>query len=107
MAQNYYTSIDMHNNPIDNLPNATNNQQPATYGQIIKKYVVAVGNGSELSFTVNHNLNTQNVLIQVRLTDSPFTFISPSTIQATDANNAMVSFSSAPTTNQYTVIIIG
>lgn len=107
MAQNYYTDIDMHNNKIINLPDATSPQQPVTLHQSIKKNTTTIGDGTNTSYTVTHGLGTQDVTVQVRQMASPYSFISPSQIQATDNNSVAISFATAPTNNQYKVIILG
>jgi hypothetical protein len=65
-----------------------------------------VGNNSGTSFTVNHALNTTDVVVMVKEVGSPFAVVYPD-VQITDANNVQVIFTVAPTTNQYRVIVIG
>jgi hypothetical protein len=66
-------------------------------------YAANVGNGSSLSFVLTHSLNTLDVIVQVveNLTgDTVFTDVA-----RTSVNVVTVAFASAPTTNQYRVII--
>lgn len=72
----------------------------------VNKYTTAVGNGSSTSFTINHALNTRDVIVAVRLTSSPYTQVIPD-IVCTDANNVTLSFATAPSSNYYTVTVIG
>lgn len=66
-------------------------------------YAANVGNGSSLSFAVTHNLNTLDVIVQVvevSTGDTVFTDIA-----RTSVNVVTVTFASAPSTNQYRIII--
>jgi hypothetical protein len=71
-----------------------------------KPYSTAFGNGSNTSFTINHNLNTRNVLVEVRLTSSPYTRVMVDW-EATDANNITITCASAPSSNELTAIVAG
>ena len=71
---------------------------------VVRKYATNVGNGSATSFVVTHNLNTQDVIVKVRDNASPFAFMEPD-VEATSANTVTVRFATAPTTNQYRVVI--
>jgi hypothetical protein len=71
------------------------------------KYSVAIGNGALTSFVITHNLGTQDFVFDCwDISVSPRTRAVPSIVN-TDANNATVSFSVAPTTNQFQLIFIG
>lgn len=70
----------------------------------IKKYTVAIGNGTLTSITVTHNLNT--TAIQLNVLDSSGNYVETDW-QAATANTAILTFSVAPTTNQYTVVVVG
>lgn len=70
------------------------------------KYSTTIGDGTTTVFTITHNLGTRDVIIRLRQTSSPYQYID-TVMQATTTNTATVSFTIAPTTNQYTVIIIG
>ncbi len=66
-------------------------------------YAANVGNGSSLSFAVTHNLNTLDVIVQVvevSTGDTVFTDVA-----RTSVNVVTVTFASAPSTNQYRIII--
>jgi hypothetical protein len=70
------------------------------------KYAVAVGDGTNTSFTVNHALGTQDVIVQIRESATPYEVVIAD-IEITDANNIEVKFNTAPTSGQYRVIVIG
>jgi len=57
-----------------------------------------VGDGSTKEFTLTHNLNTRDIGVTCRSTDSPYDFISIRW-EALTVNTAKVIFSSAPATN--------
>lgn len=70
-----------------------------------KKASASVGNASSLSFEVTHNLNTEDVLVQV------FDNASHDTVEVdvvrTSVNVVTVSFSTAPANNAYRVVVVG
>lgn len=70
------------------------------------KYAESIGDGTKLTFTINHNLGTQDVVVAVRENGSLATYIDV-TLKAVDNNNVIVEFDTAPSANQYRVIIIG
>ncbi len=85
-----------------------------TYGRVtggtnptlIQRFAANVGNGSSTSFTVNHALGVQDVIVQVYRNSSPFDVVLVD-IEFTDTNNVIVRFAVAPTTNQFRVVVIG
>jgi hypothetical protein len=70
-----------------------------------KKAAANVGNGTNTSFAVIHNLGTEDVIVQV------FDNATHDTVEVdvvrTDTNTVTVSFSVAPSTNAYRVVVIG
>jgi hypothetical protein len=68
------------------------------------KYATSIGNGVLSSFTVIHNLNSTDIIVQIwevatkALVDADIAYV--------DANNITVSFTTAPTANQYRVVVI-
>ena len=66
-------------------------------------YAANVGNGASVSFLVSHNLNTLDVIVQVienSTGDTVYTDIARTTVNA-----VTVTFATAPTTNQYRIVI--
>jgi hypothetical protein len=113
-TNNYYANIDFNGNAIHNISDASALQDPVTLKQLqtvettmLKKVTATIGNGTSTSFSITHNLATQDIIVQLIQTVSPYNFISPSQIQATDINSVAISFATTPATNQYRVIILG
>ncbi|AMS01281.1 virion protein [Bacillus phage AR9] len=73
-------------------------------GSLNPKFVSTIGDGTATSFTVNHNFNTRDVIVQV-FDNETFANISTDIVRI-DENNITVSFSQAPTLNQYRVVIM-
>lgn len=85
-----------------------------TYGRVtggtnptlIQRFTQTIGNGSATSFTINHALGVQDVIVQIYRNGSPFDVVLAD-IELTDANNVTVRFAVAPSTNQFKVVVIG
>lgn len=69
-----------------------------------RKYSTAVGDGTNTSFAITHSLNDPNVQVQIRETSAPFSEVIAD-ISWSDPNNISVSFSTPPSTNEFTVSI--
>lgn len=70
------------------------------------KYSVLIGDGSATSYTVTHNLGVSNdVHVSVRDTGTNY-YVYPD-VKYVNSNSVLIEFSSAPTSNQYRVSIIG
>jgi len=67
------------------------------------KYVVNIGNNIATSFTVTHNLNSLDVDVELYENATGDTVLAD--VLRTGVNTISVSFASAPTTNQYRVIV--
>lgn len=72
----------------------------------MRRFAVNIGNGSSTSFTVNHALGNADVIVQVYRNSSPFDVILTD-VELTDSNNATVRFATAPTSNQFRVVVMG
>lgn len=70
-----------------------------------KKYTTTIGNGVDTVYTINHGLNTLDVIVSIREATAPYSSVYP-VINYMDANDISVTFTVAPTTGQYKVIII-
>lgn len=73
---------------------------------IITKYTEEIGDTSTTLFTITHNLGTRDVIVRVRETSSPYTYIDVP-IESDTTNAVGIDFLTAPGTNEYTVIVIG
>lgn len=71
-----------------------------------KKYSVNIGDGAATTFTVNHGLNTQDVTVTLRENTSPYNVVFAD-IQIPDVNNIKLLFSTAPTSSQYKLVVVG
>lgn len=80
-------------------------QSPAT-SSIPKKYSVQVGDNASTSITVTHNLNSQDVIVQVYQNSSTWDEVECD-IQHSTVNTCTLIFATAPTTNQYKCVVIG
>lgn len=72
----------------------------------LARYTTQIGDGVATSYTVTHNLGTQNVLVQVQEAAAPYNVVYPD-VQMTTTTTCTIVFATAPTTNQYQVIVIG
>lgn len=72
---------------------------------VARKYSTAL-TGSATSYTVTHNLGTRDVQVSVRETGSPYAKVEPDIAMAT-TNTVTISFAVAPTSDQYTVTVVG
>lgn len=71
----------------------------------LTSYSVNIGNGVSNSITVTHNLNINNFFISVREISSGY-IVYPD-VKKNDANSLTIEFVTAPTSNQYAIIVIG
>jgi hypothetical protein len=69
------------------------------------RYVVSIGDGTATSYTVTHNLNTLDVIIQVFENASGEEILTD--VARATVNTATVTFSAVATSNQYRVVVIG
>ena len=70
-----------------------------------RKATANVGNGTNTSFAVTHNLGTRDVQVQV-YDNASYDTVECDVVR-TDANNVTVSFTVAPANNAYRVVVIG
>jgi hypothetical protein len=71
----------------------------------VAKYTASIGDGATLSYTVTHNLGTRDVTVSVH-DNATFGEVETTIVKST-INAITVSFSVAPTANQYRVIVHG
>ena len=72
---------------------------------VLAEYETLIGNGVNNSFTVNHNLNTDN--IQAVVYDVGNNIVSYPSIQILNSNSISVAFSFVPPLNYYRVLVFG
>ncbi len=68
------------------------------------KYAANVGDGTSTSITVTHNLGTRDVIVQVYDNSTPYAQMFP-TVQHTSTSAVTLIFTTAPTSNQYRVVV--
>lgn len=79
-------------------------QTSAAVAASINKYTTTIGDGNSTVYTVMHNLNDANVTTVIKEVSS--TYVVYPDIQQTNVNALTVQFTAAPTTNQYSVLVI-
>ena len=72
----------------------------------VKKYAASLGDGSTLSYTITHNLGTQDVVVSLYQAASPYAEVDTDIAHAT-TNTLTLAFAVAPTANQYRVVVHG
>lgn len=77
---------------------------PGTGGGSSYVYVEDIGNNSDTTIIVTHNLDTEDIIVSVRDNSSGEEYIVPN--ETTDNNNVTLYFAVAPTTDQYRVIVL-
>jgi hypothetical protein len=70
----------------------------------VRKYAANVGDGSNTSYTITHNLNTRDVIVSVYDNSSPYAEVICD-VQHTSTSAITLLFSVAPTSNQYRVVV--
>lgn len=73
---------------------------------VVRKYAVAIGDGTSTSITVTHNLNTRDVTVGVYASASTYDEVMCD-IQHTSVNTVTLLFSVAPTSGQYRAVVHG
>ena len=70
------------------------------------KYSVTVGNGALTDIPVTHNFGTKDVLVEVYRTGTPWDTIECQ-VERTDTNTVTLGFNTAPTSAEFTCVVIG
>lgn len=73
---------------------------------VVRKYAASIGDGTNTSYTVTHNLGTKDVTVALYDNSSPYAEV-VADIQHTSTTAITVVFSAAPTSNQYRVVVHG
>ena len=95
--------------PVTNIVAGTGIMVSSSAGSFtinLDAYSVLIGDGSATSYTVTHNLGaTNDIHVSVRETSTNY-YVYPD-VKYVNSNSVLIEFSSAPTSNQYRVSIIG
>ncbi len=78
----------------------------ATWSGRIRKVTANIGDGAATQYDVSHNLGTRIVEVAVFRNASPWEDIMCD-VSRPDTNTVRLNFASAPTTNQFTVVVVG
>jgi hypothetical protein len=76
----------------------------ATWPGRVRRFAADIGDGTATSIVVTHNLNTRDLTWKVRANGGAFDFVDVE-VQATTVNTATLVFVTAPTANQFRVIL--
>jgi len=76
------------------------------YFAIARKAVFTVGDSSNTSFDVVHNLGTQDITVAVRENNAEYNLVETD-VKFKDLNTVTISFTDAPDLNSYKVIVVG
>lgn len=95
---------------VEILWNETSDQWQLTndgtnYHEITRKYKQTLST-SATSYTVTHNLNTQDVVVQIYEVASPYQQVFTD-VEHTTANTVTIKFATAPSAGEYRVVVIG
>jgi hypothetical protein len=78
--------------------------QVTVYTHPTVKFAAPMGDAAATSFVLEHNLNTRDVGIIIRQTDSPYSVVDTE-VEMTSVNSVTVKFATAPSTDQYRAVI--
>ena len=78
----------------------------ANTSQIARTYNATLSATSNTEFTVNHNLGTRSVMVQVRQVASPYATVITD-VERTDSDNVKIKFASSVTGSDYNVVVLG
>lgn len=71
-----------------------------------RKLAFNLGDGTNTSYVVNHALATRDTAVHVYENSSPYAQVEAD-VEHTDSNNLTIKFATAPTSNQYRVVVVG
>lgn len=73
---------------------------------VVRKYATSIGDGAATSYTITHNLGTRDVTVSIIAVATPYAALQTDW-QAATTNTIAIDFSTAPTTNQFRIVIHG
>ena len=71
---------------------------------VVTKYAANVGDGTNTSYTITHNLNTRDVIVSLYDNASPYAEVMAD-VEHSTTNSITLLFSIAPTTDKYRVVV--
>ncbi len=77
-----------------------------TNGYGVRKYAATIGDNSTTSFGINHAFGTRHVNVQIFQANAPYAQVEAD-VERTDLNNVTIKFATAPSTNEYEIVVIG
>ena len=78
----------------------------ATWSGRLKKFSQTIGDGAATSYTVTHNLNTNDTQVTVYRVAANYDEVLVD-VEHTSVNSVTIKFASAPSNNQFRVVVIG
>lgn len=78
----------------------------ATWVGKTKRYTEVIGNGTSTTYTINHNLSSRNVQIQVYRSSGDYDAIECG-VNRTSASTVTLTFKTAPSSSQFIVVVTG
>jgi hypothetical protein len=78
----------------------------SNYYAIARKYVEVIGDASNTSFDIVHNLGTRDITVMVRENNAEYNVVETDILMK-DGNTVTIAFTDAPALNSYKVIIVG
>jgi hypothetical protein len=73
---------------------------------VARKYSATIGDGSTTAIVVTHGLGTQDVMMQVKMSGTPYAEVECD-MAATSTTTATFTFATAPASGAYRVIVLG
>ena len=74
--------------------------------QVARKMAQTIGDGTNTSFTITHNMNTRDIVSSIRATATPWDEVEAIVTYPT-VNTAVITFATAPANGEFAVTLIG